>query len=135
MNNPTTTTNPDALIRSAERFHHANPTVETAAAVEALKARYNPMVRVEGPFGFTSCEILGALIRQTKTGYSYKCATTGKTKNVKRTRKPTCAGMGKRTAHLLACTSCPDHIATTRGAGFCIHNRPNSETCETCLSM
>jgi hypothetical protein len=131
----TTAPNSDARIRNAERTHHADPTPESAEVVERLKARATPIVRTRGAFGFLSCDILGELVKETAKGYSYRDAATGKVKNVKKVRRPTCAGMGNREAHLVACTSCDDHIATTRGAGFCMHNTPIADHCERCLCM
>lgn len=124
----------DTNLTNAERTFKLDPTPANAAELERLKAKAKPMVRVKGDFGFCDCKVLGEFVRETKTGYSYRTAE-GKVKTVKKTRKPTCAGMGPRTAHLVACTSCPDHVQTTRGPGFCIHNRARGEHCESCLSM
>ena len=123
----------DTTLTKAERTYKTDPTPSNATELERLKAKAHPMVRVQGDFGFCSCKILGPLVRETRTGYSYRDAS-GRVKTVKKTRRPTCAGMGPRTAHLVACTSCEDHVQTTRGPGFCIHNRPHGEHCESCLA-
>lgn len=124
--------NQDTRQRQLSRLAQMDPENkhQERQAKKALERTLNAqnIVRRSPMFSFETCDVFGPLVKKTKSGMSYKCLKTGKTKNVRNAKPKYSGSRAEQVVHTEICPFCPEK----RDPRACLHGKIG--WCETCAS-